>query len=380
MVAYPARGSSNRINVKVGPKKKSPTRTSVVPKRKSPNFFSKIRRFILPSILFVVVLGIFALLFAYRSLTSSFISAFTPAADMLMESDNFSVLIIQIPDAEFLSDKDNIDKLESVLAPTKLNLYVFDVADQKILNIDVPINTVIDVPGRFGEEPFENILKLSLMDNKNLDQSYDVLVAAVSKVVKYPVDSYMVVTPEGYTLLNKLVVVNSVMEKASLFESFRPLLDNIHTPLSSKEKYYIASYLLELEERDLITSSLSELTSAGLEKNPIKNVTINGDVAKEGKSVSVLNASGISGMATYGSDVIENLGGRVVAVSNAASTQSESILVVDDMGSKTVANILRFFPIKNVVLKEDALKLGEFEIFRSDITLIVGLDIAQDLN
>ena len=99
-------------------------------------------------------------------------------------------------------------------------------------------------------------------------------------------------------------------------------------------------------------------------------------LSKEKKSIAVLNGTDQSGVASFGTRVIRNFGGRVVATGNTNESYEESILIVDDPTSESTRIISEIFGIKNIILYSDIRGFSESEINRSDMTIIFGLDFA----
>ena len=53
--------------------------------------------------------------------------------------------------------------------------------------------------------------------------------------------------------------------------------------------------------------------------------------------------------------------------------------MADDLDNETVRHIVHAFGMEKVLLKTEALGIGENEINRTDIVIIIGLDIANAL-
>ncbi|GIW69712.1 MAG: hypothetical protein KatS3mg101_0459 [Patescibacteria group bacterium] len=111
----------------------------------------------------------------------------------------------------------------------------------------------------------------------------------------------------------------------------------------------------------------------------ILDMNFDGPISREGLSVSILNGTDIPGVASFGSRLIKNSGGRVVGVSNASINYENSYIITDIEDSVTLNYISRVLGISNVLTKKEAEKFNENEIDRSDITVIVGFDIAEAL-
>ena len=103
------------------------------------------------------------------------------------------------------------------------------------------------------------------------------------------------------------------------------------------------------------------------------------NISNEKKTISVLNGTSVSGVATLSSRVISNIGGRVVAIENASSEYSNTLIISDDLDSETVAYIKKSFGIDRVYTKQEASFVREDAMSRSDIIVVIGFDLADRL-
>jgi hypothetical protein len=111
----------------------------------------------------------------------------------------------------------------------------------------------------------------------------------------------------------------------------------------------------------------------------LKDLTFDSLLSEEQKSVAILNGSDSPGVAAFGARLVENYGGRVVAIGNAAHAYEKSMIITDDTTSESTRIISNLFAIKEIVLKSEMREFSETEISRSDITIILGLDFAGSL-
>jgi hypothetical protein len=111
----------------------------------------------------------------------------------------------------------------------------------------------------------------------------------------------------------------------------------------------------------------------------LKDLTFDSLLSEEQKSIAVLNASDVPGVAAFGSRLVENYGGRVVAIGNATEAYDISTIVTDDTTSESTRIISNLFAIDNIVLKSESKDYPDAEISRSNVTVILGLDFAGSL-
>ena len=96
-------------------------------------------------------------------------------------------------------------------------------------------------------------------------------------------------------------------------------------------------------------------------------------MAKEAKSIVVLNATSLAGVASFGARVVNNLGGRVVSVDNAENKFSEDFIVTDDPNDYSVRLLSGVFGISKVISKDVAKQyVTDNQLHRADILLILG--------
>ena len=77
--------------------------------------------------------------------------------------------------------------------------------------------------------------------------------------------------------------------------------------------------------------------------------------------------------------MVSNIGGRVVAVDNTDKFYDQSVIITDDINSKTAAFLSRVFNISTIITKEESHSFIETEIDRSDVSVIFGFDTSGDL-
>ncbi len=142
------------------------------------------------------------------------------------------------------------------------------------------------------------------------------------------------------------------------------------------ELYSFVSFVKSLPESRIFKKELPK--DLAVFDTEIQDMSLDSVVSKEKKSISILNGTNVSGLATYGSRVVLNLGGRAVSSTNASNVYEKSLIITDDVDSYTVKSLALFFNIKKVVSKgsPDADAINESELSRSDITLILGFDTA----
>lgn len=278
------------------------------------------------SVLFILGLGF------YKKITQNFASASSPNSCSIRDSDIYTLLYMS-DDAYYFN--------------------FFDTHNKKIISYSLPLNTVLDVPGKYGEEELSKLLALGKLNNEN--DEMQLVKRGFSKLFGYKVDKYIV---SGHKMTLGIDDFYKDIKK---------------TNVSMSDAYYMFSFIKSLPSDGIIKREFSNSID-----NDIRDLTFDSRVALERKSVAVLNGTDMSGLASYASRVVMNLGGRVVSAGNSQVPYEETMLIVDDPESETVTEMVQSFNIKKVIRKSQS-EINENEIDRADIVLILGLDMQDAL-
>lgn len=305
----------------------------------------------------------------YKELTSKYASAFSSSSYDILSQKIYTVAVVTVDD--FSSDP---IKVKSI------SFYIFDKDTLKLVKYKIPLAVTIDVPGKFGEEPFANIFALgNLEDNDNFSKSAELVSISIKKLFAFPVDRYLIVQGRGEEALISLLNGDLQLDKNNL--NLDELKESVKTNLSLRELFDIYNFSRSLPEDRVVEKEINRtyLDNNSLLDEELKDLTFNTQLSKEQKSLAVLNGSGIPGVAAYGARMIENYGGRVVAVGNAERSYEKSVIITDDSMSESTRIVSNLFGIDNIVLKSNFHDFRESEIDRSDITVILGLDFVGSL-
>lgn len=350
------------------PARKRPGRKRISKAKQKALKRKKLKRTLSVAGLFIVSVLFLLTYFSYKELTSEYASAFSPSSYEILDRNVYSSAVIVVEDFD-----------GEPVKVKEISLYIFDKGTLKLIKYTIPLQTEIDVPGRFGVEPFSHIFALGKMKEEDIDASAKLVVQAINKLFAFPVDRYLVVESRGEEtvkalLQGKIDIINPELEPEVLKEF-------VHTNLSLKEIFDIYRFTNSLPGDRVIEKeiSLTYLENTAALDEELKDLTFDSLLSEEQKSIAVLNASDIPGVAAFGSRLVENYGGRVVAIGNATETHEKSIIVTDDTTSESTRIISNLFAIENIVLKSESKDFPDAEISRSDITVILGLDFAGSL-
>ena len=315
----------------------------------------------LVSLILLVFLSVSLLLgyFSYKSLTVSFASASGSDSFDLINHDIFSVSVIPINDLD-----------SSPVLTKNLSLFIYDTEAKKVLRYDIPLNYVLDIPGKFGEENINKAFALGYSQNHDVMSGVDLVNSSIKKLVGINVDRYVLTYGEFDREINEVLNGKNPLEYVS-FDTIKNLGLKFKTNLSLSELSHISNFSSSLSTNDFITGPI-------LNDDYIKDLAFDSNSAIEKKSVAILNGTDVSGIAWFGKRIAENMGIRVIASGNAFGKYDESMIIADILDSQTVGYLKRFFNINKVVLKENS-EVNESVINRADITIIIGLDKAKNL-
>ncbi len=306
----------------------------------------------------------------YRAITQNMVSAFSSSSSDMLNSDIYTVLLSNVSDFK-----------TKPLMVKDLYLYVFDTSSTKVTVIKIDPSFSFDLPGNLSTEPLSKAMALGMMPkDATFSDGNRLLKLSVEKLFGYKVDRYVATNDDSFYNIKKFMGSGSVKAFMDLNE-ISALKTSMNTDLSLNELYSIYTFVLGVPSDNIFEKSANQnyLSSQSEIDSDIKDITFDSNVSRERRSVSILNGASVVGLASYGSRVLENNGGRVVSVNNTSKPYKESIIVSDDPFSPTVLYLQNFFNIKTVVSREKASSLGEGETDRSDITLIMGLDIADTM-
>jgi hypothetical protein len=326
--------------------------------------------------LLVLSLFLFSLAFlgsylAYQRLNKSFALALDSGSDGYSAvSDQYPALIYAVV-GDLKSDP---------LIISDLKYLVFDKKNKKVLIYHIPVQYKFDIAGRYGEEEISKVLALGALNSENpLEDGTKTLKNSILKIFGFKVDKFLIASKNSRSLFDDLLGNGSFLDLLKL-KDFVAVRDEFKTDLTLEEFYSLFTFVKSIPNDRLINKALvlEDLTDPTIIDASFEDIGLDSYVNQESKNISVLNGTDISGVASLGARVVKNMGGRVVALGNADRTYSLSVIVADDLDSKTVRFLSRVFNIKNVVKKADGY-VQEHEVDRSDIVVIMGFDTTEKL-
>lgn len=328
----------------------------------------KINRIISVFFLLLISSAFLSFLSIKKVLDKTFVSADSSTSTDVLDENRVSFAIVTVDDL----DKENIKIIS-------MNVMFFDRDNKKVVTFEVPSNFSSDVPGRFGVEEYSKLVTLGMIDSGNIADGSQFVSNTLKVKFAHRIDRYLIVE-EGVSLPILEAFKNGKSSGLLSSEILSGLLLNSHTNLRVNEFYDLYTFVNGLPFDRFITHTLTldQLSTNEYLDAVLRDLTFDSKVSLEQSSVAVLNGTNISGVATFGSRVLENIGAHVISVDNTRDTYHESVLVVSDVDLAVVKEIQRFFNIKKVLTRSEFTG-NEIVADRADVTLIMGFDIANSL-
>jgi hypothetical protein len=306
----------------------------------------------------------------YKYLNQAFASASSVSSYKINEERVVSLVFIETED--IYADPVHLKSLK---------YFIFDKNNSNISVFDIPLNLKVDMLGKYGEEEISKSFALGALNSKNpIDDGVRAVNNVILKIFGFKIDRYVLVGSESSDILMKSLTGKGLSEFLNIQEASK-LKKATVSNLSVGEYYSLVKFSESLREDSVVRYSITQndIEDSETLDDQLMDMNFDGAVAAEGLSISVLNGTNYPGIATFGSRLVTNTGGRVVGISNTSKSYDTSYIVTDLEDSKTLSYLSRVFKINTFISKNNAQGLNETGIERSDITVIVGFDIADSL-
>jgi len=323
----------------------------------------------------VSLVFIFSLLFLFsytffKYLNQNFASAYS--------ANSYSISDDKIPTVSYIVAE---DLSSNPIVIKKVNFIIFNKENKKVSIYDIPIDVDYSLPGKFGSEV---IAKTFALGGLNSEDRYFSGAEAVNrslfKLFGFKVDKYVLTDREHESFFDELWHEGGALNLMSL-KNVSDLKESLRTDLDVREFYDLLSFVYSLPS-DRVVSEVNmpkNFNDTDTFDKYIREFTYESFLAKENKNISVLNGTDSPGLASFGSRVLLNFGGNIVATQNTSKTYDKSVIIADDVNSSTAGFLSRVFKINTIISKEQAGGYMENEIDRSDVLVIFGFDTLGDL-
>lgn len=304
--------------------------------------------------------------FVYRNLNQNFASA-SSYDNYSLEYPSFVYLVVD-------------DFHASSITLKKLNFVILDEQSTKAFVFELPLNIPLDLPGKYTGMPLSKLFLLGGLNTENkLDGGLSLIDTTVFKIFGFDISNFIIVEEPLDGVFSNLLNGKEVFP----FGGLTPLnmRESFYTSYSLKDFYQTQKFLASLPSSSITRTVLNsdQLHTPTYIDDQLSSMTMSSNISNEKKTISVLNGTSVSGVATLSSRVISNIGGRVVAIENASSEYPNTLLISDDLDSETVAYIKKSFGIERGYTKQEASFVKEDAMSRSDIIVVIGFDLADRL-
>ncbi len=354
-------------------KKSSSSKTKVVRKRNSSLSIKRGKKNEYKKYLFISGLLVFSALFLGAwsfaknlSKTSTFAYSKDESHDFSLNSTENALVLVNLEDS-----------FSPTARISDLNVVFVNSQSLETLIVNIPIDTILDMPGKFGEEKISSALALGMLGVSSNDfseklptQGMPYVSNMLGSLLGIKVDKW-ILTDASFKDYSKDLFLNGELLKAFDRSNISKLGNSMKTNLSVND---VARYILALKKSGSKKTQTVNFDSFTQFDTVLRDFNQNSEIAQRKISFAVLNATNTFGVASFGGRVARNAGGYVIATENASEIMDYSFIIADNPQSPAVLFLKDFFGIQKVYSKGLA-PLKDPAIYRADITLVLGLDI-----
>ncbi len=315
-------------------------------KTKSKKLVKKIKSFLIYSTLSIVLILFISQIFMSNILEYSFSLAKSGVGKDFKNADKYNLLLVKK------------NSLNDILEVT---LIVFDKSNEKLFSYELDVHQE-----NFYFEKKVSSLKFSFKDKefkqedlvKNFERNYGLLI-----------NHSMVFRSNDFDFYRKAVEGNiRITELGDLLD-----IKN----LGIRNTFLMYSYSKDIPVEN---KKVTKITSIFDLDKELKQIYIDSEIAEEKLSISLVNASGINGLGKRVSRYVSNSGGRIIDLTTKNTNESKSIIFYKQ-DSKTASYLSKVLNIENMIkVEEGSSKFQDYpELIKSDVVVVLGLDISEDL-
>lgn len=313
---------------------------------KSKKLVKKVKSFLIYSFLSIVLVLFISQIFLSNILEYSFSLAKSGVGKDFKNADKYNFLLI------------NKNSLNEILDAT---LIIFDKNNEKLFTYELDVY----------EENFYTDKRVSSIKflYKNAEFNQDGFVKAFEKNFGILVNHSMVFGGNDYELYRKTIEGEIKINELGDVLSIKNI--------GIRNTFLMYSYSKDLAVENKKVQKINSIFE--LDKQ-LKDIYIDSELAEEKLSISVVNASGINGIGKRVSRYVSNTGGRVIDLTTKNSNDEKSIILFKE-DSKTLSYLSNILNIDNTLKVEEGSTMIQSypELIKSDIVIILGLDISEDL-
>lgn len=315
--------------------------------RKKTKLISKFKSILVYSFISIVVIGFLINTFLSNILEYSFALAQSSEKIDFKSSEKYPIVLI---------GRNSIGEVKG------FDLIIYDKNLKKVIeyNLSSKIEFETDSEQKNIEELITH-LKQSSKTSENEDFVKNKLKNIIEENIALKLGDVFLTGDSDYKTLK-----NVVTGSASIFELWE-IKESLHLPL--RDLYLMYSFSKNLEFKDFKKYQIPSFDAldSSLRENHLDSI-----IGKEGLSISIINAAGVSGLAREQGRILSNYGGRVVDLANSNEISSSSKVIFKNQ-SDSVRKIAELLGISTLT---PASEVGYTypEIIKSDIVVVLGLD------
>jgi hypothetical protein len=255
---------------------------------------------------------------------------------------------------------------------TKMSYKIMDTDNKKITTIKMAPTDNLFFGEKYGEVAVAKVFSTAKLTNSDdLSKTVGYINIEVNDLFAFPVDRYVYSDSKDSILWEGIFNSGNYLPFLVDTALHRGQSDHI-TNFTLDEIYKMAQFVAELPKERFVDRQYASLDFSELD-DELRELTLESHFAKDAKSISVLNASDKSGLASQAAREIINMGGRVVSIDNANNKFDENFLVSDTPDDLSTTLIARVFGIQKIISKQEASQhISNNDMYRADIVLVMG--------
>lgn len=312
--------------------------------------------------LLTLLVGILSILYIagtsfYNWLNKNFVSAESAAS---INTSYLTILYVVADDIH--SDSPEISTFE---------IKLIDKVNKKVVTYVFPNDLEVYSGDKYGLEAISKQFALAKVANEDeLDEAITQLTKIAFNFIAFPIDRYVVTSSQSSDKWEQFFTgdVNFIEFMSFAGKSGFSYSSNF----SLQEVYSITNFVAGLPEDRFIRNTLKKDIGNVIDYE-LKEITLDSEFAKLGKSIAVLNAGGKQGAAGFSARVLSNLGGHIVVVDNSVFKFGENFLISDSPEDATAQFIAKTLGISKIISKASAKELVDpIDLERADLLVIIG--------
>ncbi len=332
---------------------------------------------VLAIMLTLLLLGATTVFSFYKFFKVPFASSLDAPSVALSLDKPFTIAVIIL--------EDRFDKASKV---AQLYYIVVDPKETEIEVFDVPVSLQLSFPGSIGNLEVSKAFAYGELSGERGGRK--MVESALEKIFAKKADRYIFSDLNGlkresrlqslgdFKNLSSFVSIRNVPEIIQGVSMFR---ENFESNLLPKELLWLLGFSRKLTPSSFMQNPLvsEDLMHPYELDKKISQRFADEKILAEQKRIVILNGADVTGLGSFVARQVNNIGVLVSEVNNAAKVYEKSIIIYDDVESKTVKEIMYQTGITNIALRESVGSEYLGEGGGADITIIVGIDYYNSL-